>query len=161
MISEKGEGFLIDLDHAVGEGSSDILRRTGTMEFMAIEILRGSVSHTWRHDLESFFYVLIWILIKFQADGTKRTDNPEVTHKWSFQSAADAKYTQMSDDREFQKVLENFSTGFSFLKEMVRKMRDILFPASGRGIFVGTQDEHAEIYMALINVLEEYTLICE
>jgi hypothetical protein len=29
------------------------------MEFMAIEVLLG-ISHTYRHDLESFFYVLIW-----------------------------------------------------------------------------------------------------
>ncbi|OXV09097.1 hypothetical protein Egran_03140, partial [Elaphomyces granulatus] len=29
------------------------------MEFMAIEVLLN-VDHTYRHDLESFFYVLIW-----------------------------------------------------------------------------------------------------
>ena len=32
---------------------------TGTMEFMAIEVLLG-ISHAYHHDLESFFYVLIW-----------------------------------------------------------------------------------------------------
>ena len=30
------------------------------MEFMAIEVLL-SFSHTYRHDLESFFYVLLWV----------------------------------------------------------------------------------------------------
>lgn len=32
---------------------------TGTMEFMAINILRRGVEHTYRHDLDSFFYVLL------------------------------------------------------------------------------------------------------
>jgi hypothetical protein len=32
--------------------------RTGTMQFMAIEVLEGK-GHTYRHDLESFFYVFV------------------------------------------------------------------------------------------------------
>ena len=32
---------------------------SGTVEFMAIEVLL-SVGHTYRHDLEPFFYVLMW-----------------------------------------------------------------------------------------------------
>ncbi|OAF59713.1 hypothetical protein VC83_03925 [Pseudogymnoascus destructans] len=59
--ASKGEptGRLIDLDLAkeldsVPSGAS---HRTGTMQFMAIEVLQGK-GHTYRHDLESFFYVL-------------------------------------------------------------------------------------------------------
>jgi len=54
-------GMLIDLDLAkeLGSGRSGARCRTGTMEFMAIEVLLG-ISHTYRHDLESFFYVLLW-----------------------------------------------------------------------------------------------------
>ncbi|RCI16304.1 hypothetical protein L249_2827 [Ophiocordyceps polyrhachis-furcata BCC 54312] len=52
-------GMLIDLDLAkeLGSGRSGARCRTGTMEFMAIEVLRG-ISHTYRHDLESFLYEL-------------------------------------------------------------------------------------------------------
>lgn len=51
-------GMLIDLDLAiVGGERSGARHQTGTMEFMAIDVLRG-VKHTYRHDLESFFYVL-------------------------------------------------------------------------------------------------------
>ncbi|KAI2627228.1 hypothetical protein GGS21DRAFT_493073 [Xylaria nigripes] len=55
-------GMLIDLDLAKeeGQGTSGARYRTGTMEFMAIEVLKG-IAHTYRHDLESFFYVLIWL----------------------------------------------------------------------------------------------------
>ncbi len=53
-------GMLIYLDLAkeIGSGRSDARHQTGTMEFMAIQVLRN-VSHTYRHDLESFFYVLL------------------------------------------------------------------------------------------------------
>jgi hypothetical protein len=34
--------------------------QAGTMEFIAIDVLR-EVEHTYRHNLESFFYALLWI----------------------------------------------------------------------------------------------------
>lgn len=44
---------------------------TGTLEYMAIEILEGAVrketagiDHTYRHDLESFFYVFLALCIR-------------------------------------------------------------------------------------------------
>ena len=54
--------MLIDLDLAkvLGSGRSGARHQTGTMEFMAIEVLQG-IDHTYRHDLESFFYVLVWL----------------------------------------------------------------------------------------------------
>ncbi|MCJ1469209.1 hypothetical protein MMC07_007842 [Pseudocyphellaria aurata] len=56
-------GMLIDLDLAIVDGErTGAQHMTGTMEFMAIDVLRGvEVEHTYRHDLESFFYVLLWI----------------------------------------------------------------------------------------------------
>lgn len=58
-------GFLIDLDMAVKTAAprpSGALHRTGTVEFMAIGVLRGD-PHTYRHDLESFWYVFIWLCV--------------------------------------------------------------------------------------------------
>lgn len=53
-------GMLIDEDLAkgIGSGRSGARHQTGTLEFMAIEVLHH-ISHTYRHDLESFFYVLL------------------------------------------------------------------------------------------------------
>ncbi|OJD25349.1 hypothetical protein ACJ73_03286 [Blastomyces percursus] len=53
--------MLIDLDLAkeVGSGRSGARHQTGTMEFMAIEVL-PNIDHSYRHDPESFFYVLLW-----------------------------------------------------------------------------------------------------
>ena len=53
--------MLIDLDLAkvVGSGRLGARHQTGTVEFMAIQVLQKA-AHTYRQDLESFFYVL-WI----------------------------------------------------------------------------------------------------
>jgi hypothetical protein len=64
------KGRLIDMDlgkelNSVPSGAS---HRTGTMHFMAIEILQGK-GHTYRHDLESFFYVFIWMCIRYGHNG--------------------------------------------------------------------------------------------
>ena len=55
-------GMLIDLGLAkvVGSGRSGARHQIGTMEFTAIQVLQKA-AHTYRHDLESFLYVLLWI----------------------------------------------------------------------------------------------------
>ncbi|KAG2092324.1 uncharacterized protein F5147DRAFT_779719 [Suillus discolor] len=45
--------------------------RTGTVPFMALELLkeqgqRGEVKHLYRHDLESFMWVFIWICVRYR-----------------------------------------------------------------------------------------------
>ncbi|EPS96112.1 hypothetical protein FOMPIDRAFT_1053569 [Fomitopsis schrenkii] len=39
--------------------------RTGTLYFMAIEILKTYVAHDVRHDLESFFWLLLWVVLRY------------------------------------------------------------------------------------------------
>ena len=39
----------------------------GTLFFMAIEILRMCVAHDVHHDLESFFWLLIWVVLRHTA----------------------------------------------------------------------------------------------
>jgi hypothetical protein len=53
-------GMLIGLDLAKKLDNLPIgtSHQTGTMQFMAIEVLQGKI-HTYQHDLESFFYVFI------------------------------------------------------------------------------------------------------
>ncbi|EDN07437.1 predicted protein [Histoplasma mississippiense (nom. inval.)] len=66
-------------DNQVGSGRSGAQHRTGTMEFMAIEVLLN-IDHTYRHDLESFFYVLIWQCVRRgweKLDKLQRQGQPE------------------------------------------------------------------------------------
>ncbi|PHH85520.1 hypothetical protein CDD83_298 [Cordyceps sp. RAO-2017] len=64
------KGMLIDLDLAKvrDSGPSGARHQTGTMQFMAVEVLRKA-DHTYRHDLESFFYVLIWMCLQVYCGG--------------------------------------------------------------------------------------------
>jgi serine/threonine protein kinase len=74
---EDPSGMLIDLDLAkeLDSGPSGARHRTGTMEFMAIEVLEGR-AHTYRHDLESFFYVFLWLIIRY---GRGRDNRPSAS----------------------------------------------------------------------------------
>ncbi|RMZ89596.1 hypothetical protein DV736_g3180, partial [Chaetothyriales sp. CBS 134916] len=108
------KGMLIDLDLAkeLGSGRSGARCRTGTMEFMAIEVLQG-ISHTYRHDLESFFYVLIWQCgrrgWKF-LHSSKEQPAPSLLTKWyigTYREIASAKRGHMHVDG-FEDILVKY-----------------------------------------------------
>lgn len=85
MVSRLGgkvSGLLNDWDLAVfvntPEGKSTIHYRTGTPPFMAIELLDPlkfityKPGHWYRHDLESFFYILVWAALHYNLkEGTR------------------------------------------------------------------------------------------
>jgi hypothetical protein len=77
MVCEENqsEGMLIDLDLGHEEKSEDadeqgqtLLHRTGTLSFMALDLLHDmdGCPHCHRHDLESFVYVLVWIAARYE-----------------------------------------------------------------------------------------------
>jgi hypothetical protein len=75
-------GFLIDFDLAIRNDrteSSGTAHRTGTLEFMALDVMHPPAGHwhTPLHDLESFFYVLLWICINYEKGGKPRRPPPE------------------------------------------------------------------------------------
>jgi hypothetical protein len=67
MVNEDGANpswpaFLIDLDLAIKERretSSGARGKTGTRAFMAIGVLLDDEQHSFMHDLESFFWLLL------------------------------------------------------------------------------------------------------
>ncbi|KAH0559931.1 hypothetical protein GP486_003546 [Trichoglossum hirsutum] len=69
--SPLGAGFLIDLDYAIDinpeslqPASSGAPHRTGTLPYMAIDILNNNHgAHLYHHDVESFLYVLLWCCV--------------------------------------------------------------------------------------------------
>ena len=67
-------GVLNDYDLATLEDKSPLgHQRTGTIPFMALDLLRGQngeVEHVYRHDLESFTWVLVWLTLLYK-DGEK------------------------------------------------------------------------------------------
>ncbi|KAG8994403.1 hypothetical protein FRB94_009917 [Tulasnella sp. JGI-2019a] len=75
-------GVLNDFDLATMVGAKHVANSewTGTLPFMALDLLtrkgcNGEVEHLYRHDLESFLWVLVWITFRFQ-DGKLVEDPP-------------------------------------------------------------------------------------
>ncbi|EGD97738.1 FunK1 protein kinase [Trichophyton tonsurans CBS 112818] len=144
-------GMLIDLDLAkeLGRGPTGARHRTGTMEFMAIEVLLNIV-HTYRHDLESFFYVLIWQCAR---NGWERyTRSKEKPHKsrlkmWytgSYEDIADVKTDHMDPNR-FEDLFQGFPPELDQGKSLCRELRGLLFPYRN-GLVVGTPADPERLY---------------
>ena len=155
-------GMLIDLDLAkvLGSGRSGARHQTGTMEFMAIEVLQG-IDHTYRHDLESFFYVLIWLCARRGWDlcgNPKGRPKESVLTKWysgSFKDIAEAKRGYMHVDG-FEDILDELPAAFDRVKPLCKKIRGILFPLQKDGtLFKGTREDPPEkLYDPIIQAFD-------
>jgi hypothetical protein len=66
----------------LNSGLSGARYRTGTMEFMAIEVLEGR-AYTYRYDLESFFYVFLWVIIRYSQEADKNLPKISRLRRWS------------------------------------------------------------------------------
>jgi hypothetical protein len=162
----KGElkGFLIDLDmaKAIGSDSSGAMNRTGTIEFMAVNVLRRSEPHSYRDDLESFFYVLIWICVMYESTGDRhyiqdaenKKCSPPVLDGWSSAYAADVKSMQMATELRFRDILDWFSDGFWELESMMKEIRQALFPSQGGGVTAGSEVEQDRLYGAFLGIIQ-------
>ncbi|KAL7963382.1 serine/threonine-protein kinase Sgk2 [Trichoderma compactum] len=134
------KGMLIDLDLAKvrDSGASRAQYQTGTMQFMAIEVLRN-VDHTYRHDLESFFYVLIWMCGResWTRPFTLREQPPNSSRLrlWeigSFSAIADHKAYHMTRDG-IDLIMREFPAALNIVKPLCLKIRKILFPSDAEG----------------------------
>ncbi|KAI1987116.1 hypothetical protein LOZ53_004446 [Ophidiomyces ophidiicola] len=150
-IANGYSGMLIDLDLAkeLGSGPTGARHQTGTMEFMAIEVLLN-IDHTYRHDLESFFYVLIWqcALSGWNRCGRlKEKPNKSRLKKWytgSYEEIADVKTGHMDANR-FEDLLQEFPPEFDQGKSLCRELRGILFPYRN-GLVIGTPVKPEKLY---------------
>ncbi|KAK2591244.1 hypothetical protein QQS21_011070 [Conoideocrella luteorostrata] len=167
--SEPGDfnGMLIDLDLAKERDSdpSGARSQTGTMQFMAIEVLRN-VDHSYRHDLESFFYVLIWLCARCAWDIEKPfRGTGEVKPAWSrlrdweirsFEYIADKKEDSVSFGG-MERIMREFPKKLAVVKPLCRRIRKILFPHDTEGrIMISTPSGNSErLYNSIILAFDE------
>ncbi|KAF5120296.1 hypothetical protein E5D57_013649 [Metarhizium anisopliae] len=160
---EKADGFkgmLIDLDLAKeeGKGPSGARHRTGTMEFMAIEVLLG-ISHTYRHDIEAFFYVLIWLCARrgwALAGASKKPATKTILSHWysgTYKDIARNKRGDM-DKIGLEAILREYSQVFDCVKPLCRTIRDVLFPHKD-GLFTGTPQDPNILYDPIIKAFND------
>jgi hypothetical protein len=166
------KGLLIDLDLAKELDSmpSGATHRTGTMQFMAIEVLQGK-GHTYRHDLESFFYVFIWMCIRYgheNAGGVKATEpnvllpqkrvrptETSILRDWytgNYQQIANVKRGHMVG---FEDVTVEFAPKFCVLKSLAEELRDVLFRGRDLAPFTGTYRDRSIMYDGMINAFNQ------
>lgn len=157
------KGMLIDLDLAkeLDRGPSGARHRTGTMEFMAIEVLKGK-AHTYRHDLESFFYVFLWVIISYRQGADRTLPNTSQLRDWykgSYAQIANTKRGHM-DKEAFKEIIAEFPTQFESLKILAEKLRDILFPIREGSLFTGTYHDPDKLYKPMIEAFEQAIVEC-
>ncbi|KAK5999022.1 hypothetical protein PT974_01409 [Cladobotryum mycophilum] len=153
-------GMLIDLDLAKeeGKGPSGARHRTGTMEFMAIEVLLG-ISHTYRHDLEAFFYVLVWLCARrgwALAGTSKRPEAKTILSHWytgTYEDIARSKRGDM-DKNGLETILREYPQAFDCVKPLCRTIRDVLFPHKD-GLFTGTPQDPNILYDPIIKAFDD------
>ncbi|KAG8695849.1 hypothetical protein FRC08_007525 [Ceratobasidium sp. 394] len=125
------EGVLIDLDLACDlrtqcQQPASSLHRTGTLPFMALDMLHvdGNYPQYHRHDLEVFVYVLVWIAGRYEAG---REINKTLLNRW-----CEGDWTSISNDKLGFVSLSNPYTFFSpnpsyiFLADPINKYHRLL-----------------------------------
>ncbi|SZF01040.1 unnamed protein product [Blumeria hordei] len=153
-------GMLIDLDR------SDKMRGNliwdndrkfmGTLKFMALEQLESAhrrkefTRRTYRHDLEAFFYVFIVGCIEYErASKSTRRD----LSTWSSNDIEKNYFSKMVYVVQFHMLLDEFTPSFEGLKELAKKLRQILFKDHGR--YIETPDDYGPLYKRMIKAFDE------
>ncbi|KAG9231374.1 hypothetical protein BJ875DRAFT_506723 [Amylocarpus encephaloides] len=160
-VEDAPKGRLIDLDLAkeLDTMPSGARHRTGTMQFMAIEVLEGK-GHTYRHDLESFFYVFLWMCIRYGYAGTGRqkSNKPMRPKTNILRGWYTGIYTEIArnkvgdmDKNRFENIIAEFAPNFDNLKQLARELRSTLFPIRDGAIFTGTFHDNHIMYDGMIN----------
>ncbi|WPJ60401.1 hypothetical protein SMAC4_13264 [Sordaria macrospora] len=158
------KGMLIDLDMAKAQssGPSGARQITGTIQFMAIEVLRN-IDHTYRHDLESFFYVLLWMCARQSwyngFSGNKKAPQESVFQRWEIGS-----FSQIAMNKEgdmyvsgLQRIVNEFPEKLDKVKPLCMRIRKILFPYDkDASVNIGTPaGEPDQLYKPIIAAYDE------
>lgn len=141
MINEDDQNpsrrsFLIDLDLAIQvqrEAASGAKGRTGTRAFMAIGALLGE-QHSFMHDLESFFWVLLWMCIRHNGPSQGRVVLQ--FDRWNYvdiEELTKLKLGTVTDEGIFCNIVKDFFTNHYIpLIPLIESLRKVVFPAGGR-----------------------------
>ncbi|THU98859.1 hypothetical protein K435DRAFT_752501 [Dendrothele bispora CBS 962.96] len=100
--------------------TSDAKHRTGTLPFLALDLLRTKPEHhLYRHDLESFLYVLLWAGLHYGLDGKRNPYPNKAVQGWmsSDFTAAIAHKSLLAFTWKINQLLDAFTPEFKPLAE--------------------------------------------
>jgi len=111
----------------------------GTVPFMSVELLDpppdAAVPNTFQHDLETLFYVFVWICSIYQSPGRIRDEDPDLSD-----SLVILKWNQDKNPKEIGEIKRShmsyggiklsacFSPYFASFKPFCIQIFDVLFP---------------------------------
>lgn len=150
MTPEESHGTLIDLDAALDMTAEKSSQKTitGTKPFMAIGLLDGE-ENAYRHDLESFFYVLL-----FSATIDRKVGLPPDTplQRWVVGTWAELAVRKSHDlaDPRFDEVLAGFQSDFRGQKELARVLRDMII-----GKKISSKDEEGRLFDQIMETFDQ------
>lgn len=156
------KGVLIDLDLAkeIDSSPSGARHQTGTMQFMAVEVLRKT-DHTYRHDLESFFYVLIWMCARQSWDngfgGDRKKPRMSLLRKWEigrFEDIAREKVGHMTVNC-MNDIMGEFPAALDCLKPLCLKIRSILFGDAASLVLGTPAGDPDQLYRPIIAAYDD------
>ena len=133
----------------------------GTKPFMAAEILQNlKAVHNVKHDLESFFYVMIYIFVKFDGPNGEMSEAkmPDFLDFWltsnNLRQMGDAKKGMLKDSTLMFKMnyADHFSPYFRFLSKDMNRIRQLL------GTGKVTHDKFIAILRDMVKNLPEEVL---
>lgn len=168
--ADSPKGVLIDFDQALDlDHARPVEPMVGSDGFMAIGILSGK-PHTYRHDLESLFYMFLWFAIGNDHEHDDANEIllglPETSRlrKWcsmDFRSVGQAKTADMGSDG-FLEILGEFSEDFAPLKSLAKELHALIFPIRDGEIFIGTETDSGAIeklYQGMIDAFDQATVL--
>ncbi|KAF4996949.1 hypothetical protein FDECE_12272 [Fusarium decemcellulare] len=152
-------GVLIDFDLAMdlAVGPQRPGELVGTKIFMAIDLLAGK-PHTYRHDLESFLYILLQTAI---CGSTMKLPSGSRLQRWVVGRWGDLsrKKTEDMSTANFTEILSEFTPQFKGMKKLAWALREVLFiPTKDGGLFTGTKQQPSEVgnlYNGMIGAVDE------
>jgi hypothetical protein len=174
----EGRGLLSDVGEAVHyvlgqpHQPSGSPGRTGTMPFMAIDILEHPDAEPLpRHDLESFMYLIVWVMAMYPVEGTgsnrelnedqpgERTLADRLKHKWNtpgeMSGAADSKRAFIMS--LYSDVVDRFApywqplVATNFLSDLAELFRPLYLPPGRSGHPGPRQDVTKDQVVTILN----------
>ncbi|PFH46246.1 hypothetical protein AMATHDRAFT_88440 [Amanita thiersii Skay4041] len=150
LLAPDGDNYrslLIDFDYMafINEllnNTKAVAHRTGTVPFMSIDILAGRAPHKPAHDLESFFYVLLFICLEFSGPGRERNWDHARNKTWDIYQTplnawllgedlsqlGTAKASVVLDQILFESsVLDQISPYFRDVASCLQSLRELLY----------------------------------
>lgn len=153
-------GMLIDLNLALDLSNPPSEREViGSEGFMGIGILGGD-DHTYRHDLESVFYVFLWMAICFPTFEHPPLDSR--LHAWlgtEWLAVFRRKKADMQPEEFAVWVKQEVSKPYRGYLPLAESLHEILFPMRNGKIFIGTDHDNGAmetLYRDMVNAFERH-----